>query len=626
MNAILFPILFLSFYLVGRFAASRVGIRFESRSESLAFCPPLGMLLLSQATCLLGFLGLFHPIAFSTLLILALSTGLPRLHKSIASPPSTESNSFRLKSPLEKISIACLSLLALLSLIQALGPAFHTDALVYHLAIPKTYLEAGRFVNLPDNVYSFFPLHFEMLYLLAYGLGGEVLAQLVAWATSLQLVCLIYVYCRAKGAGAWAGFAAAGFLSTPTFFQYSSATYVDLPSALYALAAFFAWELWRERRQNGWALLLCLFASTATATKLTAGMALPLAFLGILLYSAAHKESIGKIFQRIGLLVLSVLFIMSPWWAKNFYYSGNPFAPFLMEWLGGEPGLNWDVARSMLKSEYYAMMGMGTGILDLLLLPYNLSVHAKSSSVQFDGSAGILILLLLPALFALPRKQRPLIFVVCVLVLFWFYNFQFLRFLAPALALFAVASALGLQTISQSIESLRPGLKKTLRLLLPTTLALGLLYNLSLDVQNWRDTQTIAYLTGQEKRSAFLNRHIPQWPAYQSANANFGPEDKIMLAYMRNLGYLLEIPFTSDSFFEAYTLQKILKTHSSVEEISQEMRRRNLDGILFDSRYIFGAGAALSEHEQINFQRFLKTRALPLLEKNRFHLYRFMLN
>ncbi len=318
MIAILLPILFLSFYLVGNFAASRAGIRFESRSESLAFCPTLGMLLLSQATCLLGFLGLFHPIAFFMLLALALATGLPLLRKSGSrANPSTKSNSFFSCSPLEKISTACLSLLALLSLIQALGPAFHTDALVYHLAIPKAYLEAGRFVNLPDNVYSFFPLHFEMLYLLAYGLGGEILAQLTAWGASFQLVMVIYVYCRAKGAGPWSGFAAAAFLSTPTFFQYSSATYVDLPSALYALSAFFAWELWRERKQNGWALLLCLFASAAVATKLTAGMALPLAFLGILLYSAAHKESVEKIIQRTGLLALAILFIMSPWWARS---------------------------------------------------------------------------------------------------------------------------------------------------------------------------------------------------------------------------------------------------------------------------------------------------------------------
>ncbi len=272
------------------------------------------------------------------------------------------------------------------------------------------------------------------------------------------------------------------------------------------------------------------------------------------------------------------------------------------------------------------MMGMGTGFLDLLLLPYNLAVHAKSSSAQFDGSAGVLVLLMFPAVFALRRKYRPLILVTACLVLFWFYNFQFLRFLAPALTLFFVASALGLQTISLSIQSLRPGLKNTLGLLLPTVFSLGLLYNLSLDVQNWRDTQPIAYLTGQEERSAFLTRQIPQWSAYHITNGSFGPEDKIMLAYMRNLGYLLEIPFTSDSFFEAYTLQDILKTHSSVEAIAQEMRRRKLDGILFDSRYIFGSDAALSKQEQNNFQRFLKDKAVPILEKNRFHLYRFMLN
>ena len=33
-----------------------------------------------------------------------------------------------------------------------MAPAFATDALVYHLAVPKAFLQAGGLINLPDNI------------------------------------------------------------------------------------------------------------------------------------------------------------------------------------------------------------------------------------------------------------------------------------------------------------------------------------------------------------------------------------------------------------------------------------------------------------------------------------------
>ena len=79
---------------------------------------------------------------------------------------------------LKNMAQSFLGLLVLLSISLALAPAFATDALVYHLAVPKAFLQAGGLVNLPDNIYSFFPQQIEMLYLFALALGSDSLAQL----------------------------------------------------------------------------------------------------------------------------------------------------------------------------------------------------------------------------------------------------------------------------------------------------------------------------------------------------------------------------------------------------------------------------------------------------------------
>ena len=68
---------------------------------------------------------------------------------------------------------AALSLFGLAAvLITAAAPPLKFDALVYHLALPQTYLEAGRFIAVPDNVFWGMPQLGEMLYTWVLALTG----------------------------------------------------------------------------------------------------------------------------------------------------------------------------------------------------------------------------------------------------------------------------------------------------------------------------------------------------------------------------------------------------------------------------------------------------------------------
>ena len=169
-------------------------------------------------------------------------------------------------SPLKTAVQIILGILVLLALSLALAPAFATDTLVYHLAVPKAFLEAGGIINLPNNVFSFYPQHMEMLYLFGLALGTDHLAQLSGLGIVFLLLIALYQNYRQKGSVTYALLVPAVFLSTPAFFTVAYSAYVALQTAAYVFLSFYAWENWRTRKQTGWFYLMTVFVGTALAT------------------------------------------------------------------------------------------------------------------------------------------------------------------------------------------------------------------------------------------------------------------------------------------------------------------------------------------------------------------------
>ena len=81
-------------------------------------------------------------------------------------------------------------LLALLSLLLcALPPDGNEwDALAYHLAFPKLYLQAGRMAEIPFMHQSYFPPLQDMLYLWGLSVAGESAAKVMHWAVGMLTV------------------------------------------------------------------------------------------------------------------------------------------------------------------------------------------------------------------------------------------------------------------------------------------------------------------------------------------------------------------------------------------------------------------------------------------------------
>ena len=412
MDLLLFTIIFLAFLLAGEFLASFWQPVYSHFLERLVFHTLLGLVTVALVTTALAFAGAIYPVT-GWIMVTAIFLGSFKIWPSLwreasALQPALENfwNEERPDRLFHKFNVYVLAVLVILALILALAPPLKTDALVYHLAIPKAYLEHHGIINLPNSMYSFFPLLFEMVFLFAMTFGVESMPALCGLGMTFLLLLGLGVYCHQYLSPRLAWFVPVVFFSTPTFFEISASVYIDLALAGFMFFTFYAWDRWRETRLPFWFFYMVLFAGAAWATKLTGLIALPLVVLGIALEGKKDNNP-ARVLKHIVIFSGIVFLFMAPWWIRNYLYSGNPFLPLLMQFLGGEDRVNWDPNRALMFDHYVKLFGMGRGLIDLALLPYNLTFHAQPHTLKFDGQIGIVFFMLIPALVAGLWKPRP---------------------------------------------------------------------------------------------------------------------------------------------------------------------------------------------------------------------------
>ena len=157
-------------------------------------------------------------------------------------------------------------------------------------------------------------------------------------------------------------------------------------------------------------------------------------------------------------------------------------------------------------------------------------------------------------------------------------------------------------------------------------LALGLLFNTSIIMKEWFRIDPLSYILKKESREQFLTRQIRAYPSYQDTNELLTDNDKVLLVYMRNLGYLMDRPFFSDTFFEAHTLTEIIDKGIYAADILNRLKTRGITHVLFNYDFVFGKDSALTIGERAIFKNLLIQNGEQLSAKNGFLLYRFMLD
>jgi hypothetical protein len=478
-----------------------------------------------------------------------------------------------------------------LALVAALAPPTAKDTLLYHYALPKAWIAAGRAIEAPYNIAGYYPLGVEMHAVWAMLLGGPLgvrAAEAAAGATLFLfaplLAMVVYGWARERGADpAWAAVAALVIAWIPTGYDVAASAYVDLALAGYTALAVRMFGHWWATGRSRPLLGVAAGVGGALSIKLSAAfLLLPLALLGLLRAlgrrqgerEATRPGTALTAAGVLGALGLGVTFA-APWYARNWIRTGSPLFPFYLEmWPAQAPG--WDLDRSRLYETLFSLYGDARSPLDYLWAPIRLAVAAQPDRpAYYDGVLGIAFVFALPLLgWALWRRRldvelRLAVLISTALFVFWLFSSQQLRYLLPATPGLAVAIAVAGHGLERTVS--RP-----LRILVLAAAALGLpvlvAWFLALDPGR--------VVLGGEPREAFLARRLDYYPYYQVVNRDLPPTARVWLIDMRRDTYHLDRPSFSDFIFEDYTLTQYVRSAATVEEIRARVKADGITHLL----------------------------------------------
>lgn len=525
----------------------------------------LGFGVLGLVTLLMGLLGLLHTAMFfvvTVTLSLPATVGLYR-----------QRHHLRVRRPPKLVGIYLLAASGL-TLGIALLPPTSWDALFYHLTGPKLYLEAGRILPGIDVPHLNFPSLFEMMFMMAMGLRGDVAAKLLHFVFFLLLAGMVHAVAREHLQLRQGWTAVLFYFAVPMTSVLAGWAYNDLALAFYQLAALDALLRWRSNGQERWLVLSGLFCGLAMGLKYTSFVA-PLFLVAVVLWDR-RKQGLGSLRPAMTLAAPAVL-LASPWYLKNLFFTGNPVYPFLFG------GRFWDAFRSAA----YADPGSGIGpdLIALLRLPHDLTLGLRDASQ--DGPTGPFFLVFLPLLlfYAMFRSRRaPAAFRLLLLFALVQYAFWTVGVISSAGLWQSRLLLPGLVALCPALAWILADLKRldhpqfSLQRFLALTLGLGLLLGLVSQSIDWLSRGPFNYLLGQQPGSAYLTQQLGLHYVAMDGINNMLPRDAVVMFLWEPRTYYCQLDCRPDSILDNYARFEHL--YGDAAAISAAWRRDGISHIL----------------------------------------------
>jgi hypothetical protein len=367
-----------------------------------------------------GALGLISPLTITILTLLTAATGIFLKKKWRPTPSKEISKKWLLWSVYGLAFVLYAHVL--------LYPVFVRDDLIYHLLVPKRLLQSGALRLDYNNLASSFPMLFEyplVLPLMFKSWWSPFSVNLVV-VFGIAISCMAMAIRHFRVSVFSAALLGLAVIATPVVYDLSQSAYVELFLALLVLLAV---DEWLEYQQHGGGIhhiyLACLFLGLSAGAK----------YLGLIYGAVAITYFYFQVEQRRTAYIGAVIFVLaaSPWYLKNFIFTGNPVFPFA-PWLF--PNEHLSIRRSIYFEALYADYGLGSGWLNHLLVPfYLLAGMDKNFEPGIGGFDGRLSLLLGFVVMSFSRQDRRT-HLACLFFLafgsIWILGSQQARFLVAA--------------------------------------------------------------------------------------------------------------------------------------------------------------------------------------------------
>ncbi len=449
-----------------------------------------------------------------------------------------------------------------------------TDALWYHLWLPRQWLLHGTAFDTVHEYVALYPLTWELVFGAGLAAGGPVAAKLLHFWCLPLLALTAWQMTRRFFPAASPWLTAAVTVTVPTVLWEASTAYIDLALALYVGLALYALMAWLDDGAKTWFWLAALCLGLGAAVKHLGLVAVVLVAAALVLAPRGHDGFPGRATTRSAgrrgspgraswfarllpptLLVATALLVAAPWYVRAWQAAGNPVFPELFEVFGATPALRWDAVTERGLDGFKSRFGVPRTPVELILLPWTVTMEGA----RFGGSLGPVFLALLPTLAWVAWRERPsrwlAIFAAGYLAVWTspLSSFQ-LRFLVPIVLPLSVLTSLGVaRAVSSPLGHRSPRRAAAV-------IGLVLLCNLppfiplhegDRDKVGWLTHVTreipLRVVVGRQAGEDYLRERVPSYGAWQHLGTAAPAAARVLVAGSRHNFYATREPLSMDA-------------------------------------------------------------------------------
>lgn len=542
---------------LGRAALRRLQIEFADPLGTLAFASAVGAALVSLVLLSAGLLGLVSGAAV-TLLVLGL--GVIVWREAIRLPGLLKAGLEEIRTRTDDRLLAGFALLVcglvtIFLFLHATAPPTDWDSLMYHLEIPRQFIERGRIFVPEDNLHVAYVGLPHMWNLLFVALGAPSGPAIVSAVIALIFGLAVFS-AAARFLDDATGLVSAALLwGTPTVLLVTITARVDVTVAFYAFLAHYALLLVAYRSGSMRHLYLA-----GAVLGLAAGVKLHAAAYGIglapLVVLAAYRASpdTRRAARALALFGFFVLLGAAPWLIKNWILLDAPLYPFLAEarlppWLATIYG-SWQLPAAVDPEVLGAVSQARSPfrLVDLFFAPGRLTVEGEGSF--YHANPILLVLVLWPLWLKKGRLNwLGLPAVIYLLLIILPFRYTNLRYLLPGLIPLTIVAAhivvtLGRRYLSRGAASLLIVGLATLALI-PT----------GRTVYHWMtQREVVRYALGKIDVQDYLGRGFAYYRSLTNVVNSSVPDTGKVLLLFEARGYYFEPDVIQDNLLTNWPL------------------------------------------------------------------------
>jgi hypothetical protein len=519
-------------------------------------------------------------------------------------------------------------------------PPISRDALIHHLAIPKLYLLQGGIFEIPDLIFSYYPMNLDLLYMIPLALDHDIIPKYIHMAFGLATALLLHRYLINRLPAIYAYLGTLFFLSIPIIVKLSITVYVDLGLTFFTTASILLLFQWIEKNcQTRYLIWSGICCGLAIGTKYNGLLILfLLAFFIPILYSRARHEkdkfSVAA-FRASMLFCFCALLVASPWLIRNAVWTGNPIYPLYNGLFNPS-----EVSNTIAATTDNTIRGVfatrhvlyGESLWQLLLLPVRIFFEGMDNDPRyFDGRLNP-FLLLLPMLAFLrgPKLSQQLRIEKTTLLVFCFFYFLFafntgvlrIRYLVPMVPFLVILAMFGLHNIETYTKNFLCN-----RYIQVTVWLLPIFLMLSLNgmyiFQQFQYVAPLSYISGHLSRDEYLIKYLPEYKVMQYVNKGLPKSSKILCLFMGWRGYYLEREHIFDSPDNSkWLIGWLNEIDVNANIILQRLNKNGISHLLI-RRDLFNEWAQKANTTQPNIGKILAQNLFsPIAEYQNYTLYK----